>query len=764
MIPSARSGSRLRLVTPFIYLLLSLVCTQVPLLNYLGYEFSALVALIASFLAGFLTISELGRASHHPAADQNGGARTFMPVLPLNLLLLAIPLVVMLVNGLFVQNCSWIEGIGFFLLLPVVSVWFSTGVACFVAVIFRHSRLVFLSFVLITLAYAAAIGYFTPAISSYNFFYGYFPGLTYDEQLGLSWTLVHFRLLTIALGFLFFRLAVLAQGSGSVDGTATKAIALLRACWFPRTRKTTLLVLWGLVCAWFLRAPLGYESTSGYIQSELGSSFQTEHFSIFYSQSSFSDSEIRWVAAEHEFRLGQILGAFNLLHDGRIESYIYPSAEVKSRYIGAGTTNIAKPWSDQIHVTAEDLREVLKHELVHVVASPFGLPIIGASIYPGLIEGLAMAIEWDWGNRTLHEYAAMMRKWGVEPDMMQLMGSIGFAAQHSSVSYVLAGSFCRFLIEKHGIRAMTMLYRSGDYEKIYDRSLADLIGQWHAMVDTLPVTAGSEDVVSVFFRRPPIFEKKCARVIAQRNAEARKEFSEKDYTAAGQLYYQSYREGHGIDALSGYLMSELRSGHHSSLIAVLDTIVLREESPAPFLPLFLPIGDACWKAGDVQRARELYTRVVLADFSETYSEAAKVRMHAIGDSVARMLFLRYVLSDDPDSIRVALLDSVLTRQPTNVLARYLRGKVLFRLKRYDNVVDSLAPVSFMSSDTLLEAIRMKTIGKALFRLERFQEARMFFWQSLNAVSTPAAVNEVSDWIDRCGWFEENSTTYRFSPQ
>ena len=39
-----------------VYAAISLISTQIPLLNYLGYEFSALIGLLGSVMSGLLTV------------------------------------------------------------------------------------------------------------------------------------------------------------------------------------------------------------------------------------------------------------------------------------------------------------------------------------------------------------------------------------------------------------------------------------------------------------------------------------------------------------------------------------------------------------------------------------------------------------------------------------------------------------------------------------------------------------------------------------
>lgn len=746
------------LTSAAILLIVSLLCTQVPLLNYLGYESSFATAILISILSGVLTIrwvreAYYGAAGDH-ATDLQATMRAFRRSLRWELALLVIPLVVLSANALFVKNCSFSEGLAFFLLLPVVSVGFSSALAFFCAVHYRKAKTLFFLFFFATFAYSLALGYFTPAIYSYNFFYGFFPGLTYDEALAPTWTLVLFRVVTLSVAAFFAWLGYLLVTRGSPELRVTeKGALLLKLLVHPGWRILTAAIVFAFVLLYIFRCHLGFESTAGYIQSQLGQRFETEHFVIVYAGDSYTAEEIRRVAADHEFRLSQIMHAFSLLHQPKITSYIYPSGEVKARYIGTATTNIAKPWRNELHTTRQSLEGTLKHELVHVVAARFGLPIIRANFSTGLVEGLAMAVEWDWGNRTLHQYSAAMRHFRVEPDIKQLMTFTGFASSSSSVSYVLAGSFCRYLIDRYGIRLMMQLYGSGDYARLYGRTLDQLIAEWHGFLDRIPVPQRDQGLVDVLFRRPAIFGKVCARVIGQRNIAAASAFAARDYQEAEQLYSLSYEEGRGYEALSGMLASALRGGHYSVLTSVLDSVIHPDPRPDRYLPLFIPIGDALWATGGLQKAHELYGYVHMVDFSEAYTEAAAVRMPAVSAPGGSPGLLRYFLSAAPDSLRITMLDSLIASNPADTLARYLRGKALLRLNRNSESFTVLEGVNMMPLDSTLEAIRLKSEGLALYRLGQFQKAKEKFWFSLNAVGTDAAISEVDDWVERCEYME-----------
>jgi tetratricopeptide (TPR) repeat protein len=756
----------LRLLLPaLLYLVVSLVCTQFPLLNYLGYEFSAIIALLGSFIAGFTTIREarelLRNEANRPMLQESPAP--IFKSLWLNLLLLVIPLVVMLTNAFFVKNCSLFEGLAFLALIPVVSVVFSWALGFFCAAHYGWAKIAFTAIVFATFAEVLALGYFTPAIFSYNFFFGYFPGLTYDEVLGISSSLVLFRILTLALAAALVWMAMLlARNTNPEDSFWNKGVTLLGVMVQGKNVVVTAAFATLVIVCWWFRGELGFDSSSGFIQKSLGSKYETEHFRIFYSAESYDADEITWIAGEHEFRLKQISDALALPYKmgspksdslyQKIESYVYPSSSIKHKLMGAGNTNIAKPWSRQIHITRQSLDGTLKHELVHVMAAPFGVPVINASLSTGLVEGLAMAIEWDWGNRTLHQYSAAMQRLGLATNVMPIMSITGFASQSSSISYVLAGSFSRYLIDKYGIRKMMMLYRSNEYEQIYGTTLKALNAEWQEFLKSQPFADEDRDVIDVLFRRPPIFKKVCARVIAARNTTAAALFRNREYAQAQQLYQQSYNDGRGYDALSGMMTSALYAKDFATLTSLLDTMVLKDSRPSQYLPLFVNAGIAFWAEGNRSRARELFTRVEAADLQEYITESSILCRSALEDSINQDKFLRYFLTVQSDTARIVSLDSMTQHSQTHWVPMYLKGRALIRLQRFDEAVDNLEQISL--ENKRVEAIRLKTIGYAKFRLKRFEEAKSAYWRSLNVVATNVAKNEVDEWVERCDFFAQ----------
>src|SRR5206468_5310574 len=102
-----------------------------------------------------------------------------------------------------------------------------------------------------------------------------------------------------------------------------------------------------------------------------------------------------------ELRYAQVSAFLGQAPPGKVTVWWYRDAAEKQRLVGAEHTQFAKPWRREIHVN--DLpfpHPVVKHELVHALAAPFGAPPFGVTAHyfgllpvAGLIEGLAVAAD-----------------------------------------------------------------------------------------------------------------------------------------------------------------------------------------------------------------------------------------------------------------------------------------------------------------------------------------------------------------------------------
>ncbi len=608
--------------------------------------------------------------------------------------------------------------------------------------------------------YPLYLGYYTPAIYSYNFLYGYFPGFSYDEILTITPTLVLFRAVTVLCALFFMLSAWLIISTGQVN-SRLKEKTLRILSFFPSNAEInmTLLIFISLGLVWFFRFDLGFETSNASIQKKLSLKYQTKHFDIYYAPGSFTNEEIEFVGKEHEFRLEQNEQAMDVHLSDRISSYIYPDTETKQKFIGAGTTNIAKPWRKEIHLNNNSWQDVLRHELVHVLAGEFGMPIIHGHYNIGLNEGIATAIDGDWGNRTLHEYAAGIKKFGIATHPERLVSADGFATSASSVSYVLMGSFCQFLIEKHGIGQFKKLYGGESVQNVYGKPYPDLVNEWQASIDTITVPDSWKKHIEYYFKRPSIFAKECARTVARINQAGYVALANNDIATAVQQFNASLHGSWNTEAFVGLTRATYLDGKYENVITMVSTQLrdsIRQASTANILLLY---GNSLWITGDTANARKAFNQIIDMDLSERYNEAATLRLLFLNDEALSKPMATYFTKTLSDTSALLFLDSLLSisdtpqhpRTSATTILNYLKSRIYLRLKDYNRAIICIISFDKELPPSIQTGV-YETIAQSYFWMNDFEKAKHFFTKQLQFVGSKTVKMRIMDEIKRCGYF------------
>ena len=238
----------------------------------------------------------------------------------------------------------------------------------------------------------------------------------------------------------------------------------------PARRVWLYLLVIGLLGFQLYTGALGIRPTRDDIARELGGLRETVHFEIFYARE--LEAEIERIAEDCEFQYAQLsdyLDPEGTMQSRKVRAYIYASPEQKKRLIGARGTSVEDPFGHGFHIHAQGFpHPVLKHELAHVFTVPWSP--LKVSLKIGLHEGIAVAADWDEGKLTGHQWAKAMRQMEVAPPLSGVMG-IGFWGHAGSQSYLLAGSFVRFLVDTYGIEKFKGVFPTGNFVQHYSKDL-----------------------------------------------------------------------------------------------------------------------------------------------------------------------------------------------------------------------------------------------------------------------------------------------------
>lgn len=727
------------LLAVIVLVFFSIVCTQIPLFNYLGFEFSVLTVLFAGWCIGLVSLALWKNSNCSIKSDV---WKFIGKVTVAQFVLIAIPFVISLANIVFVKNCSPGEGMVLYALVVIPGAFFSLSLSMCVALIVPGwKKTSFILLYLLVLSHIPLVTFFRPQIFAFNPIIGFFPGVTYDETLQITQRLILYRTTTLALSFCILATSIWIWQSQSYK----KGLIVLERYSAPLLEAVLLAFTVPFILVMFISSDkYGLSSSEQFIRQKLVGSYSTPHFEIIYPAGSLKHEKVEQLGRLHEYYYSKLSHSLNVQIQEPVLSFIYSSPEEKLKLIGAGQTDISKPWLRQMHINLSDIEAGLKHELVHVFASEFGWSPFKISRNSGIVEGLAVALGDDvWYNEPLDRAAALVFASGATPEVESLFSLSGFAKFHGGTSYTLAGSFCKFLIDSFGVETFKKLYRSGDFDLEYHQPITSLITEWKTKISQQSLTSNDSVKAKYFFRRSSIFEKVCARVIANKNAETRKMLAHHDFEQALVSSEQSLALQKTPEAVmqKSRALFELRK--FSEAINFIET-QFRDSTLRPLLlPLHLRLGDAYWAIDSIAKAKEEYSILQNVHLDPWSDEACALRLVTMqAEQERHELMILFVYSME-DTARIQRLSKL-----TSPIARYMLASERVAASQYRE-----ACILFEQAETLgsgsIRFFYFQRLGKVYFSMQEWQKAERAFEQAMDVAPTPSAYIEQKNWIDRC---------------
>jgi hypothetical protein len=734
------------LLWSLVFAVTAAILCALPLFNLLGYEFSFAMALLASLAAidlGAATV-ERARRDATPSDQLREHARPLETILRRwaraagwTWLLLLLPLVLSLANGLRVRNCDRAEGLLWYALLPGLSSVVAAAVGVAAAQVTRRARLVGYAVFLGSLVWGLVRFLGAPPINAFDPFAGYFPGTLYDENVAVPAALWWARLYHLT--------------------GALAALALV-----ARARLASLLLLPAALALGLAGGRLGFARSADDIARELGGERRTEHFVLHYSPTGPFAADLDLHAAEHEFRWHQLADLLKVDPGAPIHVFLFDNVAQKQRLMGAGHTSIAKPWRRELYLQHEAWpHSVLPHELAHVFAGAFGDPIFhasrdGLSFNVGMIEGVAVAAAWHGSPLTPHEQAQVMRKAGIAPPLDQVLG-IRFLRFNNSAAYAEAGSFCRWLLETRGPEPLERVYREGGtaaaFEAAYRQPLPELAAEWGRFVDGLSAPEPQRKLAEERLSQPSVFHKVCAHELALRREEAARAAAAGDHARSLRLL----GEVCGDDPDDPDNLAELMDGARAARLddeaqsAARRLLSHPKVTPALQARAYAYLGDAALSRSDLAAAGAAYADASALPLDEANARLVTVKRIASHLSPPPEALVRFLVDGPRDPpLLLATAQELAQADPQNGLYAYLFGRQLVERSQWARAAEVLErsrALGLPDARFTREADRLA--GIARFRLRQFDAAVADFQR----LSEPEGVRLVgTDWIARARWW------------
>lgn len=741
------------IVSAVVLCVLAAVMCFVPLFNLLGYESAAVTGAALGSIALIRTARHIDRGDIMPPLDPSrriGPTADFRRLLLQHLALIPLPMLLLLLNALRVQNCDLGLGLRFWLVIPTGAALVGQSIAWGAAALPRLRLPAAFAILFAEIGLFAWRFAWQPPITGHQWFIGYFSGSIYDEALSLPPSLLWFR----AANVLFSVSIVLA----------------VEIAWRRRTRRPLLNHASGLLVALGLLLTVRASSFEHGITvrrsdaiETLGGHLQTEHFDIYYDPGSIPADRLHLVAEDHEYNYDQHVAWLGVdvvaWRDGeRIRSFIYPSRSVQKRLLGSRNTMVARPWTHELHIRWSSYAEgALPHEMAHIFSAAFGAGPLQLATSGGLIpnigmlEGLAEAADWPDDELDPHIASAALRRLGKAPDLRVLFNPAGFWSQPSRRAYTLMGSFVRYLVDTYGIDKLKAAYGRGDFMAAYGRSTEDLITEWEGFIDEYPVSEHDQELAAYLYRRGSIFDRVCARTIGELSRKASVAAGQGDTARARELWDEiaALEPGNPSHRLM-LARAQDDDGDPEAAAETLAVLLGQDLSPAQRASALELLGDLRWKLGTTASASDTYDEALAVTLPESSRRRLVVKRHgATAPSHVEAVARRYMLGDLDRAEAVYAAQRWAELAPDDPMPAYLVGRLLYAMEDFPEAVRWLSRASGLSDQTLQEE-RALLLARARYLSGDLAGARAGF-SSLRRASSSRVRVSAQDGLDRVAW-------------
>lgn len=618
------------LTTELVMLFVSnLLLLNLPLTNILGYEYSVINGILITFFSGVFTVSFI----------RKNGLKKGMPEFFRELfrdlsLLLILPLLMGLIAAFFVKNCSLMQGLFYYLVLTVPSVIIGSSLGLIGYLISsKFSYLNFIVLYLIILLLPLFYFYFNPQVYFYNPVIGYYPGTIYDEAVQIDLKLISYRLLNLlyfgCLGYFAFKLS------------SKKSFRLKAVLYLAGLLAAVIFILSG--------DSLEYATTEKGMIKKLGGHISTGHFEVYYD-SRIESRSVKSVLLHNEYYFEQICSALKVKPSKKVTTFLFYDSQQKKELMGSANADVAKPWLYQLYINYSNYEQTLKHEIVHCVSSEFGVtPFkISSGFNPSMLEGLAVALQDDYNGHTVHYMAALAYNNGYKYPVDKLFEGLNFFGQLSSLSYIYAGSFIKFLIDKYGVEKLKKVYSHGSFSSAYGKPLNELVNEYYGFIAVYGKPSGSDEAV-YYYGRKPIFKRVCARYLAERIENAWALYNSGQYGESEEMFRNLLKYSESYQALIGYVNSLRKTEKAEQALKVLKYNLDKYANTSYYYNLELITADMLALNKDFNKADSVYLKLSGQNASRDYDYLSSLRRQLAADtSVLR----RYLKGSDFDKYSI----------------------------------------------------------------------------------------------------------------
>jgi len=666
----------------------SIILLQLPLSNVLGFEYSVFISVILSFISGIsitlflkweLKISEISRY-------------LFIFIL--------IPLILGYLNSFVTKNCSLLDGFVFYFVFVCVSLTFGTALGILTFVISKkYSQSIFILIWAAIFLWSIMVYYFSPQLYLFNPIYGFFPGFVYDEEINLSSTILFYQFCVFIISILIISASLL-----KLNGR----VKLQRNLFF-----FSAIMIVGFI---YFSDNLGFSTSLKKLEEKFVKQEIDQRFEFFFENDSVSKIEIEIIRLTTEFHFNYLTDFFKTEPKEKIKIFFFENDESKKKLLGTASADFTKPWQYTIFLTRKNFLDVIGHELAHNFCGEYSKNIfhVADGFNLGLVEGAAMAAEWEWNNKTPHSYAANIFKFIGELNPSAMLRGFTFAFKPSSMSYIISGSFVRFLIDEYGIDKFSQLYASGEYENVYGLTLDELSNQYSKFIKAYEVNSSDSLSALYYFKRQSLFEKECLRNIAKNTKMAYTFLKEKKFSKAEDLFSELWEKVKNPYISYGLLYSKLYQSKFNECIDFYEKENLRSDFNPSYVSSYTIIAYAYALEGELEHALRLLNFSLKLNLNPSFNNSILFRLKIIR---SKNMLETYLFSDEEEKVAKIFLtefkdDIIAMDQFHNYLVLDVKKKYLSKYSKNFYVFENEFYKAIKAYDFELANLILNTLEKS----------------------------------------------------
>lgn len=590
----------------------------IPLTRYFSFEFSFINAILLTFLSGIYFILVYKKL--------NGGSkRLLLKIFSLAyIFFLLSPALISIIHSFFTSNCPITQGASFYLIITLPSVIVGASLGIISANIYKHFQLlIFLFLFLIILSIPLFEFYLNPQIYFYNPIFAFFPGTIYDENVSLNSHLIIYRIINLiyfgTIFFIFFKNNIIST----------------------KLRRITFLTFLVLISAAFIYYSSEFDFATSFskLNSELNNKVETKHFIIHFPPQ-IDDNLKKSLCLTHEYYYSELEKKFGVKQKLKINSYIFDSNDEKKKLIGTANADISKPWLECSFITLNDYKETLQHELAHCISSKFGVGILKVAhkLNPALIEGIAVSSSPFYDEHSIYYMAGLAYKNGFKINLQNLFNGYSFYTNASSLSYVYAGSFSKYLIDNYGISKYKKYYSSNNFYASYNLPFLNVQNKFYDFLDSLDISQ-SRNEAYYYYGYKSIFYKYCPRYIAEQIKKGWQLYNNKKYSSAERYFTYIDNQTNNYSSLIGLADCYLKENNSNEAIKLLKSKISKFTDTGYFYNVEMKLADIYAISGLSNEADSIYEKIIQENPNYYLISAAKIRLTLNNDPIKLKLYL-----------------------------------------------------------------------------------------------------------------------------